>query len=78
MKQFAEKYPFWFSLAFMVVIMQALGIVVVVIGRQLGLPELPVRVAAAAVTTIVPLAIIRGMALHKQQHAAFIEQGASD
>lgn len=61
MTKFAEKHPFWFSLAFMVVIMQALGIVVVVAGRQLGFPELPVRVAAAAVTTIVPLAVIRGM-----------------
>ena len=61
MRSLAEKQPFWFSLAFMVLIMQALGIVVVVIGRKLGFAEMPVRMAAALATTIVPLAIIRGM-----------------
>jgi membrane protease YdiL (CAAX protease family) len=58
MKSFIEKHPFWFALGFTVVIMQLLGIVVVVIGRVLGIPELPVRVTAAAVTTIVPLIFI--------------------
>jgi len=61
MKKFAEKYPFWFSLAFTVLIMQMLGVVTVVVGRALGAAEQPVRVAAAAVTTLVPLVIVRRM-----------------
>ena len=59
MKSFIERHPFWFSLLFTVIVMQVLGFVVVVVGaRILGFPELPVRVAAAAVTTIVPLILI--------------------
>lgn len=46
------------ALGFTVVVMQLLGFVVVVIGRVLGLPDLSVRVAAAAATTIVPLIFI--------------------
>ena len=71
MRSLAEKQPFWFSLAFMVLIMQALGIVVVVIGRNLGLAEMPIRVAAAMVTTVVPVAIIRGMGWWKD--AGFVD-----
>ena len=59
MKNFIEKHPVWFALAFTVVVLQLLGLVVVVIGaRILGFPELPVRVAAALVTTMVPLVFI--------------------
>ncbi len=59
MKSFIQKHPFWFALLFTVGIMQILGFVVVVVGaRILGLPELPVRVAATVVTTIVPLILI--------------------
>lgn len=58
MKSFIEKHPFWFALGFTIVVMQLLGLVVVVVGRALGLPELPLRLAAAAVTTIVPLGFI--------------------
>lgn len=58
MKNFIEKHPFWFALGFTIIVMQLLGLVVVVIGRALGFPEVPLRVAAAAVTTIVPLLFI--------------------
>jgi len=58
MKNFIEKHPFWFSVAFTVIVMQILGIVTVVICRALGLPTLVYKVAAAAVTTIVPLLFI--------------------
>jgi len=58
MKRFIEQHPIWFALGFTIVVMQLLGLVVVVIGRGLGLPEIPLRVAAAAVTTIVPLILI--------------------
>ena len=59
MKNFIEKHPFWFSLGFTVVIMQILGFAVVVVGaRILRFPELPVRAAAQAATTIVPLILI--------------------
>jgi membrane protease YdiL (CAAX protease family) len=59
MKNFIEKHPFWFSLLFTILIMQALGFVVVIVGaRILGLPELPVRVVAVVVTTVVPLIFI--------------------
>ena len=59
MKNFIERHPFWFALGFTVIVLQLLGLVVVVVGaRILGFPELPVRVVAAAVTTIVPLAFI--------------------
>jgi len=59
MKNFIEKHPFWFSLGFTIIVLQLLGLVVVVVGaRILGFPELPVRIVAAAVTTIVPLVFI--------------------
>ena len=59
MKDFIEKHPFWFALGFTIVVLEILGLVVVVVGaRILGLPELPVRVVATAVTTIVPLYFI--------------------
>jgi membrane protease YdiL (CAAX protease family) len=59
MKNFIEKHPFWFALGFTIVVLQILGLVVVVVGaRILGFPELPVRIAATAVTTIVPLYFI--------------------
>lgn len=58
MKNFIEKHPFWFALGFTIIVMQLLGLVVVVAGRAFGLPELPLRVAAAAATTIVPLVFI--------------------
>lgn len=58
MKDFVEKYPFWFALGFTVIVMQLLGIVAVVICRVLGLPEMVYRMAAAGVTTIVPLIFI--------------------
>jgi len=58
MKSFIEKHPFWFALGFTIVVMQLLGLVVVVVGRALGLPVLPLRLAAAAVTTVVPLGFI--------------------
>lgn len=59
MKNFIEKHPFWFALGFTVVVLQLLGLVVVIVGaRILGLPEFPVRIAATAVTTIVPLYFI--------------------
>jgi len=58
MKNFIEKHPFWFALGFTILVMQLLGLVVVVIGRVLGFPEVPLRVAAAAITTIVPLIFI--------------------
>ncbi|MEJ2263946.1 MAG: CPBP family intramembrane metalloprotease [Anaerolineales bacterium] len=59
MKNFIEKHPFWFALGFTIIVLQMLGLVVVVVGaRMLGFPELPVRVFAALVTTIVPLYFI--------------------
>jgi len=59
MKNFMEKHPFWFSLGFTIIVLQLLGLVVVIVGaRLLGFPELPVRVTAALVTTIVPLVFI--------------------
>ncbi len=58
MKSFIERHPFWFALGFTVVVMQLLGLVVVIIGRALGIPEIPIRVSAAAVTTIIPLIFI--------------------
>ncbi len=59
MKNFIERHPFWFSLLFTIIVMQLLGFAVIVIGaRILGLPELPIRVAAQAATTIVPLILI--------------------
>ncbi len=59
MKNLIEKHPFWFSLGFTIVVLQLLGLVVVVVGsRILGFPELPVRVVAALVTTVVPLYFI--------------------
>ncbi len=58
MKNFIEKHPFWFALGFTIIVMQLLGFLVVVIGRALGLPELPVRLTATAVTTAVPLVFI--------------------
>jgi len=61
MKNFIEKHPFWFSLGFVVVVMEILAIVVVVLGRVLGLPDLPIRIGAVLVTTIVPLVFIWGL-----------------
>lgn len=58
MKSFIEKHPFWFALGFTVIVMQLLGLVVVVMGRVIGIPEIPLRVSAAAATTIVPLIFI--------------------
>jgi membrane protease YdiL (CAAX protease family) len=58
MKNFIERHPFWFALGFTIIVMQLFGLVVAVVGRTLGFPEIPVRVAAAAVTTIVPLFFI--------------------
>jgi membrane protease YdiL (CAAX protease family) len=59
MKSFIEKHPVWFALGFTIVVLQLLGLVVVVVGaRILGFPELPVRVVAALVTTVVPLYFI--------------------
>ncbi len=59
MKNFIEKHPVWFALGFTVIVLQLLGLIVVVVGaRILGFPELPVRVVAALVTTIVPLVFI--------------------
>jgi len=59
MKNFIEKHPFWFALGFTIIVLQLLGLVVVIVGaRMLGFPELPVRVAATLVTTIVPLIFI--------------------
>jgi membrane protease YdiL (CAAX protease family) len=59
MKAFIEKHPFWFALGFTIVVLELLGLAVAVIGiRVLGFPELPVRVIAAGVTTIVPLVFI--------------------
>jgi membrane protease YdiL (CAAX protease family) len=59
MKNFIEKHPFWFALGFTIIVLQLLGLVVVVVGaRILGFPELPVRVVAALVTTVVPLVFI--------------------
>jgi len=58
MKSFIEKHPFWFALLFTVIVMQFLGLIVVVIGRALGLPDIPLRMAAVTVTTIVPLIFI--------------------
>jgi len=59
MKSFIEKHPFWFALLFTVIVMQFFGLVVVVVGRKvLGFPEIPLRMAAVTVTTIVPLIFI--------------------
>lgn len=58
MRRFVENYPFWFALGFTVIVMQLLGLVVVVAGRVLGIPEILLRVAAAGLTTIVPLLFI--------------------
>jgi len=58
MKNFIEKHPFWFALLFTVIVMQFFGLVVVVIGRTLGFPDIPLRMAAVTVTTIVPLIFI--------------------
>ncbi|HSR21242.1 MAG TPA: CPBP family intramembrane glutamic endopeptidase [Anaerolineales bacterium] len=71
MKNFAERQPFWFSLAFTVLIMQGLGAVTVVAGRALGVAEQPVRVLAAAATTVVPLLIVRSMGWWKD--AGFVD-----
>jgi len=58
MKNFIEKHPFWFSVAFTVLVMQILGIVTVVICRALGFSVVAYKVASAGVTTIVPLIFI--------------------
>ncbi len=58
MKSFIEKHPFWFALLFTVIVMQLFGLVVVVIGRVLGFSDIPLRMAAVTVTTIVPLIFI--------------------
>jgi len=58
MKNFIEKHPVWFSIAFTIIVMQILGIVTVVICRALGLSTEVYKVAAASVTTIVPLIFI--------------------
>jgi len=59
MKSFIEKHPFWFALAFVIVVMEALGFAAAAFTiKVLGLEGLPVRLAAVLTTTIAPLLII--------------------
>ncbi len=58
MKNFIEKHPVWFAIAFTVVVMQVLGLVTAVICKSFGLPGPVYKTISAAVTTIVPLIFI--------------------
>lgn len=57
MKNFIEKHPFWFALGLTVVI-TILGLVVIVIGRALRLPQQALILTVLVVSTIIPLGII--------------------
>ncbi len=57
MKSFIEKHPFWYALILTIVI-TVLGILVVVIGRVLGLPQQALILTTLVVSTIIPLGII--------------------
>jgi len=59
MKNFIEKYPFWFALLFTIVVMQILGFVVAALARILGLPDLVMRTSAMGAIAIVSLIFIR-------------------
>lgn len=58
MINFAVRYPIWFAIAVHVFVL-LLGLVIFLIGGAIGLPGIPLRIAAVTVFTAVPLVLIR-------------------
>ena len=57
MRNFIEKHPFWFALI-LTTLITVLGIVVVVIGRVVGIPQPALILTVLVVSALIPLGII--------------------
>jgi membrane protease YdiL (CAAX protease family) len=75
MKSFIEKHPFWFAL-FLTIIITVLGIVIVVAGRVIGLPQPALILTALVVSAIIPLGIIWRLGWWKDAGFVGITQNA--